>query len=196
MSKTKDMQAIIRHFREQTGKKEIHMHEVAAWAVKRGWRLPKPVDPLDRLAEQFSRAAREETRTDTRTGRPYRVNHAVTDSQTNFTFWIDIEQAPRKQMHRSLTLRREQSIGDVVQMTLDALYWNSINETQEPIAIDADFTLDVAWRLATPTNDKAEPANDEAEHAETADALTREGLAGNDAGKTKSLDRVNDRSSS
>jgi hypothetical protein len=36
------------------------MKELAKFAVREGWKLPTPADPLDILAKQFSDAAREE----------------------------------------------------------------------------------------------------------------------------------------
>lgn len=162
MSKLRDMQGIIRHFKEVTGKREVDMREVAAWAVKRGMKLPKPVDPLDRLAEQFSRAAREETKRDPRTGRPYRVNHAVTHLQTKFTFWIDIDEAPRKYMQKSLVQRREQTIGDIVQLTFDAEHWNNAHPAEDPIVIETDFTPDVEWRKNVPVVDEKPDEEDDA----------------------------------
>ena len=43
--------------------------------------MPKPVDPLDILARQFADAAKEETRYDDRTRRPYRANLVVWQQQ-------------------------------------------------------------------------------------------------------------------
>jgi len=75
-TKKQEMQALIRMYREKTGKQSVDMHDVANFAVSKGWPLPKPKNPLDRLAEQFSLAAREEIRKDPETGRPYRANLA------------------------------------------------------------------------------------------------------------------------
>ena len=77
-TKRQEMQSLIRIFKEETGEKEVDMHRVAMFAMKKGWPMPKPETALDRLAKQFSIAAREEVRRDPTTGRPYRVNHAVT----------------------------------------------------------------------------------------------------------------------
>jgi hypothetical protein len=59
-------------------------------------------------------------------------------------------------MQKSLIQRREQMIGDGLQLSLDADHWNRINSTEEPIQIPLDFTDDVIERkLAT------EPVSDE-----------------------------------
>lgn len=144
------MQEMIRRYREETGNEAVDMHEVAAWAVKRyGWKLPDPVSPLDRLAKEFSAAAREEIRKDAVTGQPYRANHAVPirkpSGQMSFV-WVDIDTAPRRPMFKSLMQRREQMVGDAFQLTLDADHWNRIHPIEEPIQLPLDFTDDVEWR--------------------------------------------------
>lgn len=65
-----------------------------------------------------------------------------------YHLWIDIDEAPRKSMHKSLIMRREQMVGDGLQLTLDAMHWNSINPKEEPIVIPLDFTEDVEERLS------------------------------------------------
>lgn len=145
MSKQEDRQRLIRHYREVTGKTEIDMHDVARFAYDKGWPLPKPVDPIDMLAKEFSKAAREEIRHDKETERPYRANHAFSpDGQQ--TLWVDIDQAPRGPMVKSFVQRREQMVGDAVQLTFDMEHWNRINPSEEPIQLPMDFTDDVEWR--------------------------------------------------
>lgn len=152
MTRQQEMQRIVRHFKDTTGKKEVDLHEVVRWAVKRGWPLPKPVDPFDRLVRDFAAAQREEVRHDAATGKPYRANHAVPTSQNGqqVFFWVDIDEAPRAHMHKALTLRRDQMIGDGLSLSLDADHWNSIHPTEEPIQIELDFGPDVEWRKNAP----------------------------------------------
>ena len=113
-TKDQEMQRLIRYYKDQTKKTEINMHDVAQFAVDQGWPLPRPIAAIDRLAKEFSQAAREETREDEKTGHPYRANHAVTTTQgsVQLTFWIDIDEAPRKPMVKSLIQRRELMVGD------------------------------------------------------------------------------------
>ncbi len=152
MNRTSEMQRMMRSYKDQTGEREIDMHKVVRWAVLKGWPLPEPVSPLDRLAKEFARAAREEVRTDAKTGRPYRANHAYTVQQgkDQYTLWIDIDEAPRGPMLKSLVNRREQMVGDGLQLTLDADHWNDINPGEEPLIMPMDFTDDVEWRKAAP----------------------------------------------
>jgi hypothetical protein len=128
------------------------MHEVAAFAVARGWPLPQPRSPLDILANKFTDAAREEIGRDPKTGRPYRVYHAVPvrSGQLTLFHWFDINEAPRKVIRKSLVNRREQMVGDGLQLTLDAMYWNSLHPDEEPVVLPMDLTPDIEWRLNAP----------------------------------------------
>lgn len=152
MTRQQEMQRIIRRYKDETGNKEINMGEIADYAIRLGWPLPKPTNPRDRLAKDFSDAAREETRIDGRTGRPYRANHAITEWRQGelFTTWIDIDEAPRPRMLKSLVRRREQMVGDAWHLTLDQDHWNGINPNDEPINLPLDFGPDVDWRKNSP----------------------------------------------
>lgn len=158
LTKAQEMQSIIKRYRAETGNDSVDMREVAKYAAGMGWPLPKPKTALDRLAEQFSGAAREEMRKDEVTGRPYRANLAVTtwQGQTQMTLWTDIDVAPRYVAHKSFQQRREQMIGDAVQLTFDVMHWNRVNEIDEAIEMPMDFTDDVQWRMNAPDeNEKA-----------------------------------------
>jgi hypothetical protein len=146
-NKHKEMQYLIRKWKEDTGKLEINMKEVAEYAISQGWPLPPPITPEERLAKEFAKAAREETRTDSVTGRPYRVYHAFPqDGDAQGRLWVDIDEAPRKYMLKSAVMRREQMVGDAVQLTFDLDHWNSKNADEEPIELPMDFEPDVLWR--------------------------------------------------
>jgi hypothetical protein len=149
ISRASEMRGLMRLYRAETGEIAVDMHEVARFAIKRGWTMPRPVDPVDRLAAEFAQAAREEIRHDSKTGRPYRANHAfqIKPGVDQPYLWIDIDEAPRRPMVTSLVKRREQIVGDVVQLTLDAEHWNNIHPDQEPIVMPTDFTDDVEWRM-------------------------------------------------
>jgi hypothetical protein len=150
--KKQEMQRLIRLYREETGIQSVDMHDIAKYAAGRGWPLPKPKSALDLLAEQFSAAAREETRKDATTGRPYRANLAVTTWQgkEQFTLWTDIDEAPRPVAHKSFIQRREQMVGDAVQLSFDVEHWNLVNQNDEAIVMPMDFTEDVEWRKNSP----------------------------------------------
>jgi len=151
-SKSQRLQALIRLYKDETGAREVDMKAVAAWALGKGYPEPKPISSADRLAKEFAAAAREETRRDHETGEPYRVNHmyVVTRDGEQLHLWVDIDEAPRAPMQTSLTMRREQVVGDVTQLTFDAEHWNRIHSDEEPIEIEKDFGLDVEIRRNTP----------------------------------------------
>ena len=97
-----------------------------------------------------------------KTNRTYRSYHSLPinhpDGQVSFVF-VDIEDATRPQMHRSLTKRRENMIGDAVRIIDDADRWNSQHPNLEPIQIPLDFGPDVEWRKAAeaPEEEYEEP---------------------------------------
>jgi hypothetical protein len=147
----KQLQKIIALYRVMTGETELDPKKMAEFALKNGVELPMPKDPLELLAREISVAAREELRRDEETQRPYRAYHSLpiehADGQVSFVF-VDIEDATRPQMHRSLTKRREQMVGDAVHLIYDADRWNSQHPDLESIQIALDFGPDVEWRKA------------------------------------------------
>ena len=156
MSKSHELQRIIHWYMEETGIFGSKMSDIAAFAVSKGYELPPPADPLERLAKQLARAAREETRRDQTTGRPYRVNHAFPVVQSNGQYlmlWVNIDEAPRNVMEKSLVNRREQMVGDALSLDHDAEHWNNMHPDEEPIQLPLDFTDDVEWKKNEPLED-------------------------------------------
>lgn len=152
-TKNQERQRVIRYYKEATGKTEVNMKDVVQFAItKMGWPVPAPISPIDRMAKEFSQAAREEIRHDKKTGKAYRANHVISTMQgeEQFHLWIDIDEAPRKSIHKSLIARREQMVGDGLQLTLDADHWNNIHPEEEPIHIPMDFTEDIEERKNAP----------------------------------------------
>jgi hypothetical protein len=153
-------QTFIRHFRKVTGALEVNMHDVAAMAKKMGWTPPKPADPMDLFAKQFSDAAREETREDKETKQTYKANLAYTKRQPNGTqlwFWFDVDEATRPQMVKGLHLYREQMVGEAVIGVNTADHWNRRNPDQPELPFVTDLTEDVRERAeaALPAKKKA-----------------------------------------
>jgi hypothetical protein len=66
---------------------------------------------------------------------------------------IDINDAPRKAIHKFLINRREQMVGDGLQLTLDALYWNGQPPDEEPIVLPMYLSPDIEWRMNAPDED-------------------------------------------
>lgn len=159
MASKKQLQKIIALYRIKTGETELDPKKMADFAVKHGVELPRPKDPLEILAHEISVAAREELRRDEKTKRTYRAYHSLpiehADGQVSFVF-VDIEDATRPQMDRSLKKRREQMIGDAVRISDDADRWNSQHPDLEPIQIELDFGPDVEWRKAAEAPEEEE----------------------------------------
>lgn len=152
-SKDHERQQIIRLYREKHEKREINMREVVKYAVdKLGYQLPPPLTREERAVRDFSRSARAEHAIDEITKRPYRVNHALLREKDgiSMTFWIHIDQAVRSQMFASLTLRREQMVGDALGLIYDADRWNRMHPSEEPIQMELDLGPDVEWRMNYP----------------------------------------------
>jgi hypothetical protein len=152
-SKRVQKERMIAWYVEETGDVDIDMEKVARWAVTKGVPLPKPPTPIEMLAREFSRTAREVHGRDPKTGKEYRKYHAITEGSGTgqTTFWVDIDnpKTTYKKMHRSLMQRREQMIGDGLQLTRDADHWNSARPS-EPIQIDLNLSDEVEWRKNAP----------------------------------------------
>ncbi len=148
-SKHHEMQAVIRQYRDQTGETDVDMEKVVRFAVQKfNWPLPKPADPYELLAREFAKAAREEIKYDEITGKPYRVNHVFQARPGERRLWMDIDSAKttRPKMLKSVSMRREQIVGDGLLLSYDVDHWNSVNPDEEPIQLELDFTDDIAWR--------------------------------------------------
>lgn len=159
MTKALERQKLIRLYREETGTTEIDMREVAAFAVKKGWPLPKPQDPMDILAKQFSDAARQEYDKDRDSGLSYRVYHAVPrrdERGQGVFFWIDIDdpKTTAKNFRKSAVMRREQMVDDGVQLSLDLDHWNSIRPEDDRISLPWDLSPDIEWRKSSMDDDE------------------------------------------
>lgn len=142
-------QKFIRYFREQTGSSEVNMHEVAQMAQKMGWPLPKPADPMELFAKQFADAAREETREDKATKKPYKANLAYlkrTAGGNQLWLWFDVDQATRPQMVKGLHHYREQMVGEAVVGVNTANHWSRMNPDQPKLPFETDLTPDVLER--------------------------------------------------
>ena len=148
MSKKKDLQRLIRHYKDETGEIQVDMKKVANFVKLMGYKMPVPKDPLDMLAQELSRAARDEIDHDEQTGRPFRVNHSVPikQGQQSLFVWIDINEAPRTMMLKSFNLRREQMVGDGLQLSYDEDHWNAHNPDKEKIQMSFDFGFDIELR--------------------------------------------------
>jgi hypothetical protein len=151
-----DQKDLVRWYMDETGKTEVDMHQVARWLILKGYKMKEPPTQVELLAKQLSKQAREETRTDIATGRPYRAYHAFTQRQGEgqLTFWVDIDKAPRKPMVLSFKQRKEQMIGDGLQLSFDIEHWNGAHTGEDPIKEDFDLNDEIEWRRNAPRDDE------------------------------------------
>ncbi|WP_417519840.1 hypothetical protein [Minwuia sp.] len=148
MAKYKEQLQRVWHKYEAThGAVPATAREAVAWGISQGMIEMPEVDPLDKLASDMSDALREEYATD-KDGRRYRVNHAVrvTRGGVQYTFWAIMNDAPRDHMQKAFIQRREQIVGDCVQLSTDVEAYNAIHEDQKPIQMLFDFRDDIEER--------------------------------------------------
>lgn len=135
-------------YEEETGHASatVSTRDVASWVIDNGlWEAPK-TDLIDQLADELSRAWREDYRTD-KHGRRYRAKHArkIKENGRNLTLWADIddETAPREHFEAAFAQRRQQIVGDCLQLKTDVDVYNDQHQGSKPIQLILDFTYDV-----------------------------------------------------
>jgi hypothetical protein len=141
------LQRTWRLYEESHGHPAASAREVVIWGVSEGLISLAHRDPYDQLAEDMSRALREEYGTDAK-GRRYRVNHAVRvyKNGVQITFWAMMDFAPRSHMAKAFTQRREQIVGDCYQLKVDVDAYNFSHPDQPALPLILDFTHDVEER--------------------------------------------------
>ncbi len=149
MSYNERLQRIFQKYEEAGNPTPAPMRDVAAWAIQQGLWEPRQVDIVDILAEDISRALREEFRTDQK-GRRYRAKHAVRISRAGvqLTLWADIDRSSRQHMQMAFAQRRQNIVGDCLHLRIDVDVFNDKNSSEPPIQLILDFTQDVAELLA------------------------------------------------
>ncbi len=149
-TKTERLQQVWHHYDADMDHQPTSAREAVAWAVKEGLLDLPEIDPYDVLAGQMSSALRDEYQTDDQ-GRRYRINHAVrvTKGGVQQTFWAVMGFAPHDHMEKAFTQRREQIVGDNLQLKIDVDVYNDLNKGKHPpIQLVLDYTDDVAEREA------------------------------------------------
>jgi hypothetical protein len=148
MTKNENLQQVWHYYEDRHENKPTSARQAVEWAVHEGLLELPEIDPYDVLAGDMAQALREETDTD-ENGRRYRVNHAarVTKGGVQYTFWARMNFAPHDHMEIAFAQRREQVIGDLMQLKTDVDVYNSMNQGKHPpIQLPLDFTDDVAER--------------------------------------------------
>lgn len=148
MTKSEQLQQIWHKFDTERDHKPTSAREAIEWAVSEKLIELPEVDPYDILASQMSSALREEYKTDSK-GRRYRVNHAmrVTKGGVQYTFWGVMGFASHDFMEKAFAWRRDQIIGDNLQLKIDVDVYNDMVRGNHPeIQLVLDYTDDVAER--------------------------------------------------
>ncbi len=145
MSYNEKLQAYWQQYKEAGYEGPATAKDIAAWVVDQGLWKPRAADIVKVLAEDLSRAFREQYRTDAR-GRRYRAKHPmrVTKDGAQLFLWDDMATASRNHMERAFAWRRQQVVGDCLQLKTDVDVYNDQNPAAEPIQLILDFTNDVA----------------------------------------------------
>ena len=133
-------------------------HLIAEFAYSRGLFKPSAKAVIDSIASDISQSFREEYRTD-KLGRRYRAKHATTEKRNGVTqsLWADLDDpnAPHSHFQKSFAQRRNQIVGDCVQLKTDIDVYNDKRPEEGPIQIPLDFTNDVAELQLRPTRKAA-----------------------------------------
>src|ERR1700723_3592056 len=147
-TKEERLQQVWHKYETERKHKPTSAREAVNWAISEGLLELPEVDPYDILAGQMSQALRDEYKTDSQ-GRRFRINHAVrvTKSGVQYTFWGVMGFASHEHMEKAFAQRREQIIGDNLQLKTDVDVYNDLNRGKRPaIQIVMDYTEDVAER--------------------------------------------------
>jgi hypothetical protein len=147
VTRSEQLQNVFRLYEQEHEHMPASARQACEWGVeKRLLELPK-VDRYDLLANEMSRALRDQYATDEK-GRRYRINHAVrvTKHGVQMTFWAIMGFAARNHMQMAFTQRRNQIVGDCLQLKTDVDVYNELKKSGEPIQLVLDFSDDVAER--------------------------------------------------
>jgi hypothetical protein len=139
-------QDLVAQFRRATKNQPHSSLDVVDWGVKRGLLHLRPVDVRKLLAEEIALAMHEEYVTDPQ-GRRVRAKHAA--RYDNETLWADIRDknpGTRRHMQIAFQNRRQQIVGECVQLKLDIDSYNQNWNTGPVIQSCFDFTDDLADR--------------------------------------------------
>ncbi len=117
--------------------------KIAAWAIQNNLWRPQPADLIGQCADQLARAMREEYITDPQ-GRTVRAKHAarITEGSEQLTLWADIQTASREHMSIAFQQRRNQILGECIQLKRDVDSFND-NRAPVPIQMSFNFTYDL-----------------------------------------------------
>lgn len=144
-TQSEEFSAIVSEYRASGERWPATAKEMAAWALQTDRWVPRRDSLVGQLAEQLSRAMREEYITDQQ-GRSVRSKHAarVTEGGEQQVLWADIRTAAPHHMAIAFQQRRQQIVGDCRQLKTDVDSYNENGNLSKPIQMVFDFTEDLA----------------------------------------------------
>lgn len=141
------MQRLVAEYRDAGQPWPATRRDMARWMLRNKKWDRVEASLVEICARDIARALRDEYYTDPQ-GRRVRTKHAAKfptpgteDGQT--TLWDDIRTAPRPFMERAFKGRRNQIVGDCVQLNTDVKSYNENLCPDNPIPMLWDFTDDV-----------------------------------------------------
>lgn len=142
---SQSMQEIVRKYRESGRPWPATTEQMAGWALDNQLWAPHRGRLIRLCADQLAQAMREEYLTDAQ-GRRVRAKHVarIKEGDRQQYLWDDIRTASHQHMQTAIQQRRQQIVGDCVQLKYDVDSYNENRRPPEPIQIELDFTQDVA----------------------------------------------------
>jgi hypothetical protein len=118
--------------------------EIAKWAIQHGLWQPQPDYIVAKCAEELARAMGEEHIIDPQ-GRSVRAKHAarVWQDGKQLYLWDDIHTADRSFMAIAFQQRRQQIVGDCLQLKMDMESYNDNANPGAPIQLVFNFEQDL-----------------------------------------------------
>lgn len=145
MSYTRQLQAVANEYFKAHPDEETTARDIARWAITTLRVKPRPDSAERQLADELSRAMREEYKTDPQ-GRRVRAKHVARRKRQGkqLSLWADMSTASVGHMKIAFQQRRQQIVGDCHQLQLDVDSFNENRNAAEPIQIAFDFRNDLA----------------------------------------------------
>jgi hypothetical protein len=142
---TQMMQEIVDKYIEAGQPWPATARQMAEWAIQSQLWAPHPARLLNLCADQLARAMSEEYITDAQ-GRRVRAKHVVRMQRggKQLFLWDDIRTADHTHMEIAFQQRRQQIVGDCLQLKRDVDSYNENRKPYRPIQMIFDFTNDLA----------------------------------------------------
>jgi hypothetical protein len=145
MSLVEQNQRIVDQYRDAGQPWPATPTDIARWAIAQHlWQI-HPGAVVRQCADQLSNAMREKFHTDLQ-GRRVRLLHAAPYARNGrqYLLWDDMRTASHRHMHMAFQQRRQQVVMDCNQLKMDVDSYNQNYNTERPIQMIFDFSLDLA----------------------------------------------------